>query len=63
MKQYNVYGVPNSGVLFSKGITRVFGENKVISCGDNSWLASVMPLKCDPKEVGFDLVGTIGVEE
>ena len=64
MTTYKVYGIKKLGCLFSEGISREFGSNKLIKTEDGDvFLASVQPLKVDPKDFGMQVVGTIEVEE
>jgi len=59
--KYDVYTDQDMHVLFSKGVTREFGENKIVTLNNEShpFMASVQPLKCEPKESGLFVIGTI----
>jgi len=61
MKKYDVYGCSNGidGHLFSEGVTRAFGENKIVTTDDEVFLASVQPIKCDPEDANLIKVGTL----
>lgn len=60
-KKFDVYGyvVNGSQFLFSKGVTREFGENRTIYIDDQQILASVQPLY---DANGLDLVGHMYVD-
>jgi hypothetical protein len=50
--------------LFSSGVKREFGENKVISKHDGSEIFSVVePLRCIPADRGLIVIGSIDIEE
>lgn len=58
-----VYG-SDDNYFFSDGVTRDFGQNKVIKLIDGeSIFCSVQPLKCEPLACGLRIVGTIHREE
>jgi hypothetical protein len=59
-KKYEVYGyiVNNSQALFSKGVTRDFGENRIVFVDGLQILANVQPLH---DANGLDLVGYLYV--
>lgn len=57
-----VYGSDDNW-FFSDGITRDFGQNKVVKLLDGeSVFCSVQPLKCEPRACGLHIVGTINRE-
>jgi hypothetical protein len=57
--KHDVYEDKKYNNLFSDGVTRAFGENKCVVTQNNAFLASVLPLNCDPEEAGLVKVGTI----
>jgi len=58
----DVYGSQADNWLFSAGIMREFGENKIITKNDGTGIFSVVePLKCNPEECGLIVIGTIEV--
>ena len=57
--EYEVYGSKDSGELYSKGVSRAFGENKIVSLKDGQVFCSVLPLMCDPEDAGLELVGIL----
>lgn len=58
-KTYTVYG-DNEGHLYSDGITRVFGENRVIKKYDGDSLFNVVtPLLVEPKEHNLEAIGVL----
>ena len=63
--KYEVYGSKDSGELFSKGVSRAFGENKIVNLKpyallkDGNVFCSVLPLLCDPEAEGLELVGIL----
>ena len=57
--KYNVYGNKEGGALFSEGVNRAFGLNKIVRTKDDCFLASVQPLNVNPEECGMVIVGTI----
>jgi len=59
MMKYEVYGSKDSGELFSKGVSRAFGENKIVNLKDGNVFCSVLPLLCDPEAEGLELVGIL----
>ena len=57
--KYEVYGHKESAELFSKGVSRAFGENKIVTINNAQVFCSVLPLMCDPEAVGLELVGIL----
>jgi hypothetical protein len=57
-QKFEVYGfiVNGNQTLFSKGVTRDFGENKVVFTESNEFLSSVLPLQ---DSGGLEFVGHI----
>lgn len=58
-EKFNVYEYKSSAgssTLFSKGVTREFGENKVVFVDGHQIIASVMPLH---DSNGLDKIGYI----
>lgn len=54
-----VYGSDDNW-FFSEGVTRDFGQNKVVKLLDGETVScSVQPLKCEPLACGLRIVGTI----
>ena len=54
-----VYG-SDDNLFFSDGVTRDFGQNKVVKLIDGETVfCSVQPLKCEPLACGLRIVGTI----
>ena len=54
-----VYGSYDN-LFFSDGVTRDFGQNKVVKLIDGETVfCSVQPLKCEPLACGLRIVGTI----
>jgi len=54
-----VYGSDDNW-FFSEGVTRDFGQNKVIKLLDGETrFCSVQPLKCEPLACGLRIIGTI----
>ena len=54
-----VYG-SDDNLFFSDGVTRDFGQNKVVKLIDGETVfCSVQPLKCEPLSCGLRIVGTI----
>ena len=54
-----VYGSDDNW-FFSEGVTRDFGQNKVVKLIDGETVfCSVQPLKCEPLACGLRIVGTI----
>lgn len=50
----------NRNWYFSEGVSRDFGQNKIISLLDGETIfSSVQPLRCEPMASGLRLVGTI----
>lgn len=50
----------SSNWYFSEGVSRDFGENKIITFLDgDAFISSVQPLRCEPMTSGLRLVGTI----
>jgi hypothetical protein len=59
MKEFRVYS-DGDGRFYSDGVTRAFGENRMIKTYDFSDVfSSVQPLMCDPKECNLKDIGTI----
>lgn len=61
MPKHDVYGGANSldSSLYSEGVTRAFGENRLVTTKERTFLASVQPLLCDPDECNLIRIGTI----
>ena len=58
----DVYGCQTDNWLFSTGIKREFGENKIITKNDSSEIFQVVePLRCIPAECGLTVIGTIDI--
>jgi len=54
-----VYGSDDNW-FFSDGVTRDFGQNKVVKLiNGETVFCSVQPLKCEPLACGMRIVGTI----
>ena len=62
MKEFTVYGNKYND-LFSDGISRSFGTNKIIKTDTGSFFASVLPLMVNPSIFEFEVVGTIEVDD
>ncbi len=59
MKEFKVYS-DGVGGFYSEGVTRVFGQNRMIKTYDFSDVfSSVQPLMCDPFENNLKDIGTI----
>ena len=62
--KHKVFGHKDTGSLFSHGVSRAFGENKMITTDDGFvFLASVQPLKVMPFEYGMVEIGVIETED
>jgi hypothetical protein len=46
---YQAEYIKGSPELFSAGVTRAFGTNKIVFVDGHQIFASVMPLMCDPE--------------
>lgn len=60
--RYDVYQStePGDSELYSKGVTRDFGTNKIVNFSDGGqYFCSVMPLKVDPDLYDMKKVGHI----